>query len=78
MNHILKFTADGGNIDCIHPVQTVVDRLCGDDKDSQALKLEAWFEAYANMRGITAKSFKALQSCARGLVLKLDIIITSH
>ena len=63
---MLLFTADGGNIDCIHPVQEVVDRLCGDEKLAQAHRLETWFEGYANMRGTTARTFKPLKSCVRG------------
>ena len=66
INHMMLFTADGGNIDCVHPVQEVVDRLCGDDKLTHAHKLETWFESYANMRGTTARTFKTLSSCVRG------------
>ena len=30
LDFIMGFTAEGGNLDCLHPAQAVVDCLCGD------------------------------------------------
>lgn len=66
VKHIMLFTAEGGNIDCVHPVQTVVEHLCGDQKTAYAQKIEDWFESYAKMRGNVPRTFKPMSAIVRG------------
>lgn len=54
------FTADGGNIDCVHPVQIVLDVFTGENKEHYAKKVEDWFNNYFDHRGL---SFKPLAEC---------------
>ena len=54
---------ENGNIDCLHPVQCVVDALCGENRDGYAQQLENWFDAYATKRGMKAKMFKPTSGC---------------
>ena len=68
LDYIMSFSAEGGNIDCIHPAQSVLDFLCGPNCMTYAAQLEAFFDAYADMRGIKSKMFKPLKSCVWSLV----------
>lgn len=54
---------EGGNIDCLHPAQSVVDAMCGENQEGYANQLEDWFETYASKRGIKAKAFKPMNLC---------------
>ena len=46
------FTMEGGNLDCVHPAQAVLDALSSDRKEFYAEQLENWFQGYAQWRGI--------------------------
>ena len=67
LDYIMGFTAEG-NLDCIHPAQTVLDLLCGANNGYYAEKLETFFESYADMRGLKSKMFKPMSSCVYNLV----------
>ena len=67
LDYIMGFSAEGGNIDCIHPAQCILDFLCGANNLTYATQLESFFEGYAAMRGIKSKIFKPLKSCVWGL-----------
>ena len=58
---------EGENIECLHPVQAVLDALCGENKATYAKQLETWFEEYTKLRGIQGKAFKPLTACAAWL-----------
>ena len=60
LDHVLLFTADGGNIDGLHPVQLVLDLLNGPNRDFYAKKVEEWFKNYMGLRGLP---FKPLAEC---------------
>ncbi len=64
VNHMALHSIEGGNIDYLHPAQSVVDAMCGENRDGYAHQLEDWFEVYASKRGIKAKAFKPLTLCA--------------
>ena len=61
VDHLLQFTTEGLNLDCLHPVQTVVDCLCGAHKGQYATALENWYETYADYRGHKSTTFCASQ-----------------
>ena len=66
MNHVLLYTADGGNLDCIHPVQLVLDCFGKEDhRDHYAQQLESWFRNYHSMRNL---KFMGLDECVAGSV----------
>ena len=44
VNHVALHSIEGGNIDCLHPAQSVVDAMCGENRDGYAHQLEDWFE----------------------------------
>ena len=69
ISHLALYTAEGGNLDCLHPAQCVLDALCGENKDAYAQQLQDWFEVYADKRGLQAKMFKPLSSCVSWLLL---------
>ena len=58
----MNYTGDGTNLDCIHPVQDVLDALSGDNRRQYAVHLESWFESYSEARGIKAKAFTPMSS----------------
>ena len=64
----MGFTAEDGNIDCIHPAQSVLDLLRGTSNGNYAQQLESFFESYADMRGLKTKMFKPMNSCVYNLV----------
>ena len=67
VNHVLLYTADGGNLDCIHPVQLVLDCFWKEDhRDHYAQQLESWFRNYHSMRNL---KFMGLDECVAGSVL---------
>ena len=47
------FTVEGGNLDCFHPVQSVLDALCMDRKNHYADLLNEWFKGYSEWRKIS-------------------------
>ena len=65
VEHLLQFTGEGLNLDCLHPAQYVLDCLCGPHKGQFATQLENWYESYADFRGIKPKAFQAT-SCSAG------------
>ena len=69
IGHTALYTVEGGNLDCVHPAQCVLDALCGDNKDAYAQQLQNWFESYADKRGLKAKMFKPLTSCVSWLMV---------
>ena len=68
VDHLMQYTTEGLNLDCIHPVQTVVDCLCGPHKGQYATSIENWFESYADLRGIKPTAFSAMAGCAANSV----------
>ena len=65
LDYVMGFTSDG-NLDCAHPVQAVLDCLCGDNAATYAGQLESFFGCYADMRGNRAKMFKPSSSMVYG------------
>lgn len=59
------FTAEGGNLDCIHPAQAVIDAICSDHKMFYAEQLEKWFASYGTWRG--QNLFKPMSDAVAGL-----------
>lgn len=64
VQHLMQYTAEGCNLDCLHPVQEVLDALCGGKKGQFAVEMENWFESYSDTRGIKAKAFCPMSSFA--------------
>ena len=60
VEHLLQFTGEGLNLDCLHPAQYVLDCLCGPHKGQFATQFENWYESYADFRGIKPKPSKLL------------------
>lgn len=50
---MMLFTMEGGNLDCLHPVQAVLDALCMDRNSYYAGLLNDWFERYAEWRKVS-------------------------
>ena len=75
IHHMSLFTMEGGNLECLHPAQSVIDAPCGDHKSYYAEKLETWFEAYAKWRG-NHTFFKPLSDVVTGLYnLRLHVFM---
>ena len=60
----MQYTTEGLNLEWAHPMQTVVDCLCGPRKGQYATAIENWFESYADLRGIKPIAFSAMANCA--------------
>ena len=69
VEHLLQFSTEGLNLDCLHPAQYVLDCLCGPQKGQFATQLENWYESYADFRGIKSKAFQATGSTAGNSIL---------
>ena len=76
IQHVALHTMEGGNIDCLHPAQSVVDAMCGENQEGYANQLEDWFERYASKSGIKGKAFKPMTLCVSwtNLMVSFSII----